>query len=87
MAYADGKVEEHRALLTVNQMVVVVEEVEGQRHVKVKVKVDVVEGKAEALTPAAKVKQGRKEARLRLQEGVAGVAEVEEEQEELAVWF
>jgi len=86
MAYASGKVEEHRALLTINQKVELVVEMEGAGYVKVKVKVDAVEGKAALVTPAAKVKQGRKEVQLRLQEEAVRVAEVKgDEQGELAV--
>jgi hypothetical protein len=79
MAYAKGKAEEHRALLTTNQMVELAAEVDDVG----KVKVDA--GKAAAVTPAAKVKQGRKETQLGLQEAVGVVEVKEDEQGELAV--
>lgn len=61
MAYANGNVEEPRALLTENQKVELVAEVEDAGKAKVEMEVDEVEGKAEAAAPAAKVRQGRKD--------------------------
>lgn len=57
-----------------------VAEVEVQSHVKVKMAVNPVEEEAETLTPVTDVKEGQKEtqARLRLQQVVAGLTEVKE---------